>query len=121
MEFSHWRDSTDEERNTFPILCFHNNWKSTIERYALIKLYPNNIFYTDRLRWLNQCDMSLLTTGIKIAINYNKTLYNVLWRIEYNSNNKEDNYQYKKLDGKDHKIDFTFCHRSKRSYFIYNR
>ena len=29
--------------------------------------------------------------------------------------------KYKKLDGKNHKIDFTFCHRSKRSYFIYNR
>ena len=47
----------------FPSFVSTINWKSTIERYTLIKLYPNNIFYTDRLRRLNQCDMSLLTTA----------------------------------------------------------
>ena len=95
LKFSTWRDSTDEERDTSPILYIHDNRKGAIKCYALIKLYPNNIFYTDRLRRLNQCDMALLTTGIKVTINYSKALYKALWRVEYNPNDKEDNYQYK--------------------------
>ena len=95
LKFSTWRDSTDEERDTSPILYIHDNRKGAIEIYALIKLYPNNIFYTDRLRRLNQCDMALLKMGIQVTINYNKAIYKALWRVEYKPSNKEDNYQLK--------------------------